>query len=269
MRLINRMPSRPVQFALGALPFVILICLYLYGSHARLAENPKDKILPSITQMAESIDRLAFVPSKRTGELLFWKDTVSSLKRLAWGVGIAALIGLFIGIVIGAIPLFNVTFSPFFTAIAMVPPIALLPILFIVFGLGEVAKIILIIVGITPFLIRDMQKRAMEIPREQLIKAQTLGANTAQIINRAILPQVLPRLIDSVRLALGTAWLFLISAEAIASTEGLGYRIFLVRRYLSMDVIIPYVLWITLLAFALDFALRLVNKRLFPWYGKE
>jgi NitT/TauT family transport system permease protein len=59
----------------------------------------------------------------------------------------------------------------------------------------------------------------------------------------------------------------LIAAEAIAATEGLGYRIFLVRRFLDMDVILPYVAWITLLAFSLDFALRLVNRVAFPWYG--
>jgi NitT/TauT family transport system permease protein len=77
----------------------------------------------------------------------------------------------------------------------------------------------------------------------------------------------MPRLIDSVRLGLGPAWLFLIAAEAIASTEGLGYRIFLVRRYLAMDVILPYVLWITILAIIIDQCLRLINRRLFPWYN--
>ena len=61
------------------------------------------------------------------------------------------------------------------------------------------------------------------------------------------------------RLQLGCAWLFLIAAEAIASTEGLGYRIFLVRRYLAMDVILPYVVWITLLAFAMDWLLRVAR----------
>ncbi len=69
-----------------------------------------------------------------------------------------------------------------------------------------------------------------------------------------VLPQIWPRLIDSLRLTLGSAWLFLIAAEAIASTEGLGYRIFLVRRYLAMDVILPYVVWITLLAVAIGLA---------------
>ena len=100
----------------------------------------------------------------------------------------------------------------------------------------------------------------------QAIKAQTLDATSWQIAIRVVLPQVLPRLIDAVRLSLGAGWLFLIAAEAIASTEGLGYRIFLVRRYLAMDVILPYVIWITLLAFLFDYLLRLVNRRLFPWY---
>ena len=82
---------------------------------------------------------------------------------------------------------------------------------------------------------------------------------------RVALPQIAPRLIQGVRLSLGPAWLFLIAAEAIASDSGLGYRIFLVRRYLAMDVILPYVLWITLLAFLIDYALRLLARRAFGW----
>ena len=99
-----------------------------------------------------------------------------------------------------------------------------------------------------------------------LIKAQTLGANTWTLILRVILPQLLPRLLISLQLMLGSAWLFLIAAEAIASTDGLGYRIFLVRRYLAMDVILPYVAWITLLAWLMDFGLRRASTRLFPWF---
>jgi NitT/TauT family transport system permease protein len=98
-----------------------------------------------------------------------------------------------------------------------------------------------------------------------LIKAQTLGGSTWQIVLRVVLPQIVPRLADSLRLSLGPAWLFLISAEAIAATDGLGYRIFLMRRYLAMDVILPYVAWITLLAFTMDWLLRLFNRRCFPW----
>ncbi len=99
-----------------------------------------------------------------------------------------------------------------------------------------------------------------------MIKAQTLGANSWTLALRVILPQLMPRLFIALRLALGSAWLFLIAAEAIASTEGLGYRIFLVRRYMAMDVILPYVAWITLLAWLMDAALMRLTRVLFPWH---
>ncbi|GAA5213426.1 ABC transporter permease [Corallincola platygyrae] len=266
MRIINRYPSTPMRWVLGLLPFILLLLVYMGASEARLAENPNDKLLPGITKMADAIQRLAFEPSKRSGEYLFWQDTLSSLQRLGMGVGISALIGLVIGVGNGAIPLVRAKLSPLVTAISLIPPMAILPVLFIVFGLGEVSKVVLIVIGIAPFIIRDLQARTLDIPSEQLIKAQTLSANSWQLIIRVLLPQVMPRLLDAVRLSLGAAWLFLIAAEAIAATDGLGYRIFLVRRYLSMEVILPYVFWITLLAFAIDWALRLISRKAFPWY---
>ncbi|HEY7772250.1 MAG TPA: ABC transporter permease [Marinagarivorans sp.] len=265
-KLINYTPKRGNALLLGLLPFALLLMLYLVNSELRLAENPDDKLLPAFSHMAESMHRLAFEPSKRTGEYLFWGDTLSSLSRLAMGVAIAASLGLFIGLMTGALPVAGAGLSPLLTVVSLVPPLALLPILFIVFGLGEVSKVALIAIGITPFIARDMERRTKEIPHEQLVKAQTLGANTSQILVRVLLPQVMPKLIDSVRLSLGAGWLFLIAAEAIASTDGLGYRIFLVRRYMSMDVILPYVAWITLLAFIFDIALAKLNDFLFPWH---
>jgi NitT/TauT family transport system permease protein len=209
---------------------------------------------------------MALEPSKRSGEYLFWQDTASSLSRLAMGVLISASIGLILGMVTGALPLFSAWLSPLLTVVSLIPPLALLPILFIVFGLGELSKVVLIAIGITPFIARDIQRRTQEIPAEQLVKAQTLGANTSQIMMRIILPQVMPKLIDAVRLSLGAGWLFLIAAESVAATDGLGYRIFLVRRYMAMDVILPYVAWITLLAFIVDISLAKLNARLFPWH---
>ena len=264
-RLINQRPSTGLTWALGLLPIVLLLVLYLMASDARLAINPTDKLLPSFASMQEAMTRMAFEPSKRTGEYLLWTDTFSSLKRLGLGMLIAAIAGLVIGIATGAIPYLSATFSPLLTIISLIPCLALLPILFIVMGLGELSKVSLIVIGITPFIAREIQQRAREIPAEQLIKAQTLGANSAQIVASVLLPQLTPKLINAVRMSLGTGWLFLIAAEAIASTDGLGYRIFLVRRYLSMDVIIPYVAWITLLAFILDWLLRRLSRRLFPW----
>ncbi|SEK10566.1 NitT/TauT family transport system permease protein [Paraburkholderia diazotrophica] len=198
---------------------------------------------------------------------MMWDDTVSSMKRLGIGLVASAALALVFGIVTGSIPLASATLSPFITVISMIPPLAVLPILFIVFGLDELSKVVLIVIGITPMMIRDLQQRTREIPEELWMKAQTLGASSWTLIVRVIVPQLLPRLLIALRLALCSAWLFLIAAEAIASTDGLGYRIFLVRRYLAMDVILPYVAWITLLAWLIDEALRRVTRWAFPWYN--
>jgi NitT/TauT family transport system permease protein len=152
------------------------------------------------------------------------------------------------------------------TFFSMIPPLAVLPILFIVAGIDEFAKITLIVIGIFPIIARDTYLAVIKLPKAQVTKALSLGASELGVVYRIVLPQILPRLLDSLRLSLGAAWLFLIAAEAIASTDGLGYRIFLVRRYLAMDVIIPYVLWITLLGFSMDWLLRFSVRKLFPWY---
>jgi len=265
LRLVNLHPRRGGALALGVLPFLILLFAYVVGSNSRLAENPDDKLLPSGSTLVESVRSYAFEEDSRSGEVLLWVDTIASMKRIVYALGISAAIGICFGLAIGAIPYIRSTLAPFVAALSMIPPLAILPILFIVLGLGEVAKIALIVIGVTPVIVRDLALRAGELPNEQLIKAQTLGASSWLLATRVILPQLWPRLIDALRLQLGCAWLFLIAAEAIASTEGLGYRIFLVRRYLAMDVIIPYVAWITLIAFAMDWGLRVLRARLFPW----
>lgn len=265
MRLINRKPGKVLALFLLLLPFLGVLLAYKVGSDARLAVNPQDKLLPALSTISDSAGRLLTEGSRRTGEILFWQDTWASLRRLSLGVGIASLIGLVTGLAIGLLPYMRSTLAGFVAVVSMVPPLAILPILFIVFGLGELSKVMLIVLGITPFLIRDLSARTIELPSEQIIKAQTLGASSLAIALRVALPQIMPRLIQAVRLSLGPAWLFLIAAEAIASENGLGYRIFLVRRFLAMDVILVYVVWITLLAFAIDYALKALSRKLYPW----
>ena len=266
-RLVNRRPSRLGALILGLIPFVFVALFYLGQSDARHRENPDDRLLPSATQLVDGVRMVAVDEDPRTGQVILWADTAASLKRIGIAMGACAGGGLLFGMLAGMLPYWRATMSPLVTALSLVPPMAILPILFVIFGLDELSKVMLIIIGVAPFLIRDLQGRIAEIPHEMLVKAQSLGANSWQMALRVVLPQVFPRLVDSVRLSLGSAWLFLISAEAIAAEQGLGYRIFLVRRFLSMDIILPYVLWITLLAFVMDRLLHYGNRLAFPWLG--
>lgn len=265
MRIVNLKPTRRARVLLGVAPLLLLVLAYLIASASRHAINPADKILPTPQAMITAMHALVLVPDTMTGDLLFWADTSASLWRLGLGLAISTLSALLLGLGLGLIPTARATFGPLVTIIAVIPPIALLPILFIALGLGEAAKVALIVIGILPVMVRDIAAHVEALPAEQLIKAQTLGASSWHLAIRVALPQAMPRLLHAVRLALGPAWVFLISAEAIASDVGLGYRIFLVRRYLSMDIILPYVAWITLLAIAMDWALRQLSERGFAW----
>nr|WP_277967907.1 ABC transporter permease subunit [Sphingomonas echinoides] len=265
VRLVNIRPTRRVAAMLGATPLLLLVLAYLIASASRHALNPADKILPTPEAMLSAMRMLVMLPDAMTGERLFWSDTFASLQRLGIGLGISTISALLAGLVLGLLPAVRATLGPLVTTVAVIPPVALLPILFIVFGLGESAKVALIVIGILPLMIRDIAAHVEALPTEQMIKAQTLGASSWQLALRVALPQVMPRLIHAVRLSLGPAWVFLISAEAIASDVGLGYRIFLVRRYLSMDIILPYVAWIALLAIAMDWVLRQISQRGFAW----
>ncbi len=265
MRWVNVRPSRRHGALLGALPLLLIVVAYLFAAASRHAVNPADKVLPTPAAMAKAMWGLLSSADPLSGQLIFWADTLASLERLGLALGICTLSALLVGMVLGVLPAARATFGGLVTTVAVIPPIALLPILFIVFGLGETAKVALIVIGITPFLIRDLADHVAALPQEQLIKAQTLGASSWQLALRVALPQAMPRLIAGLRLSLGPAWVYLISAEAIASDVGLGYRIFLVRRYLSMDIIIPYVAWISLLAIVMDIALAQISRRAFVW----
>ena len=268
MRWINRRPARLWAGLLAAAPFALALLAYAVASDLRRAENPQDRLLPAPAALAATAARLATEADRRSGEVLLWIDTAASLRRLGVGLAITAGLGLGFGLALGMLPAARAGLGPFVSVLSLIPPLAVLPILFIAFGLGEVSKVALIVIGTAPILIRDLAQRVLEIPAEMLVKAQTLGASSWTMIARVGLPQILPRLIGGLRLALAPAWLFLIAAEAIASTEGLGYRIFLVRRFFAMDVILVYVFWITLLAFAADLGLRTLQRRAFPWAGE-
>ncbi len=265
---LHAKPDNVMRRLLAALPFLVIAFAYWHFSAERHVDNPMDKLLPYFNQMGESFWRLAFTPDRQTGEYLLWSDTFASLYRLGIGVITASVIGLLLGVNMALFPGLRVLLTPVVTVSSIIPPLTLMPILLIVFGADEMPKIVLIFVGTVFLITRDICLATEALPREQTIKALTLGASELGVVYRVMFPQIMPRLINTTRLSLGAAWLFLIAGEALASTDGLGYRIFLVRRYLAMDVVLPYVAWITLIGFTIDWLLRFWMRKQYPWYER-
>lgn len=263
---INAEFNLPAKLVLAALPFILCIAVYFVTAHIRHKENPQDKLVPTFTEMAKGFYRSALVPD-RNDEYRLWIDTYASARRFSISMALL-FFAVILGVNMGAYPIFENLLLRFMLFFDKIPALALLPILFILFGLGELSKIALILIGVFPTITLDTYLRAKSVPREQMIKGQTLDASNNEIVYRIILPQIFPNVLDTIRLNIKAVILFLIAGESLAATMGLGYRIFVVRRYIAMDIIIPYVLWMSLLLFITDMVLRIWIKKWYPWLGK-
>ncbi len=259
-------PSVAAQGVLSILFFVLLIAAYLAGSYYRHLENPQDNVMPTASQMVDGMKRSAF-ERDRDGELRLWVDTLASARRFGIALGVIFL-AIPLGVWMGLFPYVEALFYRFLVFFDKIPALSVLPILFIVFGLGELSKIALIVIGVFPTVALDAHLRAKAIPREHIDKAHTLGASEHDIVYCIVLPQLFPKMLDTIRLNLKAAMLLLIAGESLAAAVGLGYRIFVVRRYVAMDIIIPYVLWITGLLFFTDGFIQWVIRRRAVWLDK-
>lgn len=260
--------------------FAAGISFYAYTSYKRHAENPEDRVMPGLTQMAQGMADAALKPDeadeqsadaakmtlwqKVRGSML-WKDTMASGRRFVLSLALlfpAVLLGLHMG----AFPYVGTFFLRFILFFDKIIALSVLPILFIAFGIDELAKVMLIVIGVTPTIILDSFNLTRSVPQEQIVKGFTLGAKDFSVAYRVMLSQIWPRVLNSIRLNLKAVMLFLFAGEMIASTDGLAYRIALLRRHMGMNVIIPYVLWVALLLFLVDFGMRTLNRKLHPWF---
>lgn len=271
-------PGRFPALTLSWMLFLLGVGGYLYASRARHIENPEDRVMPMISQMAQGMYNAALRPAEEdeaqpeTGGIadrflhsMLWKDTKATGQRFFISLALlipAAILGLHMGL----FPYCGSFFLRFVLFFDKIVALSLLPILFIAFGIDELAKIMLIVIGVAPTIILDTFNLTRSVPTEQTVKAFTLGATDFSVAYRVVMKQILPRVLNSVRLNLKAVMLFLFAGEMIASTDGLAYRIALLRRHMGMDVIIPYVLWVALLLFLVDLGMRVLNRKLHPWF---
>ena len=276
---IDAAPNRVVAWTLSWFLFTAGIALYFYTSRNRHLENPEDKVVPSLQQLSQGISDAFLKPDsdeeapagsesgvvKKFFTSMLWTDTVASAKRFGWAM-VLLIPAVVLGLHMGMFPVFGEFFLRFILFFDKIIALSVLPILFIAFGIDELAKIMLIVIGVTPTIILDTFNLTKSVPREQIVKGFTLGAYDFGVTYRIVLKQIMPRVLNSIRLNLKAIMLFLFAGEMIASQDGLAFRIALLRRHMGMNVIIPYVLWVALLLFLVDLTMRVANQKLHPWF---
>ena len=278
---IGDIQSRPGKLwtqSLSWVLFLIGILAYTQFSIARHRENPEDRVVPSAAQLMQGIKASVLEPAEEDDALdpnagilqrlthsMLWKDTASSSKRFIIAV-VLLIPAVLIGLHMAVFPFAEAFFLRFGLFFDKIVALSLLPILFIVFGIEEWSKIMLMVIGVGPTMMLDTYNIAKAVPREQVVKAFTLKSSNGDVAYRVVLKQILPQVINSLRLNLKPLALFLFAGEMIVSTDGLAYRIGIMRRHMGMDIIIPYLLWVAVLLFGLDTLLRFLNRRLHPWF---
>jgi NitT/TauT family transport system permease protein len=195
----------------------------------------------------------------------FVSDIADSVWRVAVSFAGACLIAVPLGILMGAFRTAEAFFNPFVSAWRYLPAPSFIPILLMWFGTGEAPKLALLFVGVVFFLITLIMDHTRQVRTELVETAQTLGASEWQVLRTVIVPAVMPNVLVSMRQMLAVAWTYLVIAEIVASTTGIGAMMMRARRFLHTDEIMAGIITIGVLGLLCDLLFRLVHRLMFPY----
>ena len=199
----------------------------------------------------------------RSGELL--GDLAATAQRVLLGFGLAVLVSVPLGIVMGTFQAGQALFEPVIALLRYLPASAFIPLLIIWLGLGEPSKIALLFVGTVFFNTLMTADVVRTVPRSLIDVSYTLGAYRNEVLRKVVVPHSLPGIIDAIRVNAAAAWNFVVVAELVNSTAGLGYRIVRAQRFLQTDKIFAGILLIGAIGLCIDQLFRFAHRRAFPW----
>ncbi|KAB7704236.1 ABC transporter permease subunit [Bacillus aerolatus] len=202
-------------------------------------------------------------------EFGFINDISITIYRVLAGFTIAVIIGLPLGILMGTFKVVEAFFEPVISSIRYMPASAFIPLFILWIGVGELEKITIIFVGTFFSLVLMTAVEVANVRRELLEAAYTLGRSNFGVLRSVILPASIPGIMEIIRLILGWAWSYIIVAELVASSSGIGSLILESQRMLKTGNIIFGILTIGVLGLLSDLILKVSIRKMFPWhYGR-
>jgi NitT/TauT family transport system permease protein len=228
-----------------------------------------DRTVPTWTSLYhDGLLRVLRPQGLRHDEYWLWRDTVATARRLIRGLMLGVLLSVTLGILMGAYAPVGAFFVPPLAFLAKIPPTAMLAVFFVLVGTTLKMYVAMIAFGTLPTLAQTVYQSARkDVPESLVFKAYTLGASHAELIWNVIYKQILPRLIDAVRLQVGPAMVLLVAAEWMVAGEGFGYRLRLFYQRTDMTVVYVYLLLLGLAGLVIDYALVTFRRKLCPWFG--
>lgn len=189
----------------------------------------------------------------------------ASLLRIASALGLALLLAIPTGLLIGLNRIGRGLLDPLIELYRPVPPLAYLPLMVIWFGIGELSKVLLITLAIFAPLVIATSSGVRRVATSRIQAARSLGANRWQLLRFVILPSALPDILTGLRIALGIGWSTLVAAELIAATEGIGFMVYTASKFMITDVVLAGIFVIAFVALAMELGLRRLQAWITPW----
>ncbi|MCH3964854.1 MAG: ABC transporter permease [Clostridium sp.] len=252
---IRKNIDKKLYMLVAGISFVLLILVWNFASISGIV-NPV--FLPTPQKVVKTI-----IESITSGNI--WGDLYISCYRIFMGFLYAVIVGVVIGILVGCFSGIEAFVQPLTEFIRYLPVPAFVPLIMVWFGIGEQAKIAVIFLGTLFQLIPMVSDDVKAVPEDFINAAYTLGASRGEVLWKVIIPAMLPKLMDTLRMMMGWAWTYLVVAELVAASSGLGYSILKAQRYLKTDVMFANILIIGLLGLVIDRTFGFVSKHVFAW----
>ena len=254
MRPLDPVTSRQ-RAAYGLAFFALFVALWswaTFGGHVS-----KTFLANPLTMVQEGVELLT-----KHGFLF---DIGMTIWRVVGGFGLAAIIAVPLGVLMGAYKPVEAFFEPFVSFARYLPASAFIPLFILWAGVGEKQKLLVIFIGSVFQIVLMVAVAVGSIRRDLVEAALTLGARDQGIVARVMVPYAAPQIAEILRLVLGWAWTYVIVAELIGSSSGIGHMIIESQALLATGQMIFGIIVIGVIGLISDFLFKAVNQKLFPW----
>lgn len=204
-----------------------------------------------------------FIESLQNNTLI--ENAGVSIYRIMMGFLLAVILGVPIGIFVGSFKFIEAIIRPICEFIRYMPVPAFVPLVMVWSGIGETAKIVIVFLGTFFQLVLMVADDAASVPDDLLNTSYTLGSKRWYTIRHILFPAMAPRLMETLRMTIGWAWTYLVVAELVASSSGLGYSIMKAQKFFQVEAIFTGILVIGIIGLITDRIFALLIKLLFPW----
>ena len=243
-------------FILGLLGLVSLFALWQLGHWA--TPELQRKFLPGVDEVVGKIIYLLINKD-------FISDIGVSLYRIYLSFFVACLVAVPLGLIMGCFVKVRALVNPTVGGLRYLPAASFVPLLLVYLGPTDTAKMALLFLGCVFFLIALILDNVLAVPKEFVESAQTMGADRKHIILRVALPAAAPQILDSMRNMIAVSWTYLVIAEIVAATDGIGAVMMRGAKFLHIDIIMAGILTIGVLGVLTDILFRNASRFLFPY----